>query len=36
MLRSSEDEGERLNVPGDATELWQWHQDVVNGRIQRR
>ena len=20
----------------DAAELWQWHQDVVNGRIQRR
>jgi phage tail-like protein len=20
----------------DATELWQWHQDVVNGKIQRR
>jgi phage tail-like protein len=20
----------------DATELWEWHQDVVNGRIQRR
>jgi phage tail-like protein len=21
---------------GDATELWQWHQDVVDGRIERR
>lgn len=21
---------------GDATELWQWHQDVVNGKIERR
>jgi phage tail-like protein len=20
----------------DATELWQWHQDVVNGKIERR
>jgi phage tail-like protein len=20
----------------DATDLWQWHQDVVNGKIQRR
>jgi phage tail-like protein len=20
----------------DATELWQWHQDVVNGRIEKR
>jgi phage tail-like protein len=21
---------------GDATEFWQWHQDVVNGKIERR